>query len=85
MGFNQFPSFSDVFDPENFATVSSDASLSLGNRIDDDDSTIIDRESYYVGHCFPSISQVVARLNQVRKITLGLKEYLCFRMQGSRG
>jgi hypothetical protein len=70
MGFNQFPSFSDVFDPENFATVSSDASLSLGN---DDDSTVIDRESYYMAHCFPSIPQVVARLHQVRKDNPGLK------------
>ena len=56
MGFNQFPSFSDVFDPEHYA-----------------DPAITDRESHYMAHCFPSIPQVVARLDRARKDHPGLR------------
>lgn len=80
MGLNQFQSFVDVFDPEPYITRTPDANDDASKKSDhqgkdrgNDSPGVTDLESYYMAHCFPSITQVVTRLHKIRRDNPGLK------------
>lgn len=57
MGFNQFPSLPDKFEPPSFSHLKN-----LDGRTD-----------YYMEHCWPSVEQIVEKLRAVREEHQGLK------------
>lgn len=57
MGFNQFPSLPDRFEPPEFSELTS----------------LDGRNQYYLQHCWPEISDIVKKLHEVRKENTELK------------
>lgn len=65
MGFNQFPSFVDVLDPDGYVD------RQRHNQNHDSETDII--KSYYLKRCLPDIPQIVERLREVKRHHPNLK------------
>ena len=65
MGFNQFPSFVDVLDPDGYVD------RQRHNQNHDSETDII--KSYYLTRCLPDIPQIVERLREVKRQHPNLK------------
>jgi len=66
MGFNQFPSFVDVLDPDGYVD------RQRQNQNHDAETDIV--KTYYLERCLPDISQIVDRLRELKKDHPNLKK-----------
>lgn len=68
MGLNQFPSLPDKFDPYLYSSSSSSSSsaTSIEEEKLESSSSPPTRESHYLLHCLPTISQIVTKLHILR-------------------
>ncbi|KAF8626972.1 hypothetical protein AX15_004612 [Amanita polypyramis BW_CC] len=72
LGFNQFPSFVDVFDPERGYLHQNRRQDHGHNDQNQNEDEPDDVKSYHLSHCFPDIPQIVSRLAQVKRDNPGL-------------